>query len=103
MPRNPVANPDPNNGSNWRASAQPLGSPGSDDPDPAIPSVSINEVLTASLSPLMDSIELFDQPGDRLGQDIDGEGLGRGYRPEADWSPLIAGLTLLPLFDYFLQ
>src|SRR5439155_685771 len=59
VPKNAVANPDPNNGANWRASAQPLGSPGADDPASGIPPVVINEALTASVPPLVDTIELY--------------------------------------------
>ncbi|HXJ55797.1 MAG TPA: lamin tail domain-containing protein [Verrucomicrobiae bacterium] len=44
--------------SDWRASALPLGSPGADDIDPELPPVLINEVLTASLLPAVDWIEL---------------------------------------------
>ncbi len=43
----------------WRASAQPNGSPGSDDPDPAIPCIRINEILTHSEPPQTDAIEFF--------------------------------------------
>ena len=39
VPRNPNANPNPDNPTNWRASTNPGGSPGSDDPPPAIPAV----------------------------------------------------------------
>jgi hypothetical protein len=49
----------PDRGSNWRASTVPGGSPGADDPVPQIPAVVINEVLSASVPPLLDQVELF--------------------------------------------
>ncbi|HEY5914750.1 MAG TPA: lamin tail domain-containing protein [Verrucomicrobiae bacterium] len=48
----------PDKGSNWRASAYPGGSPGTDDPPLAIPPVVINEVLAHTDPPLLDTIEL---------------------------------------------
>jgi len=58
VPKDPVANPDPSNGAELAGSAQPFGSPGADDPEPAIAPVLINEALTASVPPELDSIEL---------------------------------------------
>lgn len=49
----------PDRGPNWRASALPGGSPGADDPAPTIAGVVINEVLSASVPPLVDVVELF--------------------------------------------
>lgn len=49
----------PDRGLNWRASALPGGSPGADDPTPNFPRVVINEVLSASVPPLVDEVELF--------------------------------------------
>ncbi|MBM3845222.1 MAG: hypothetical protein FJ405_02910, partial [Verrucomicrobia bacterium] len=44
----------------WRASASPEGSPGGSDPVPsALPPVVINEVLTHTLLPNVDAVELF--------------------------------------------
>lgn len=62
VPINPNANPDINEGRNWRNSTFVGGSPGADDPAPAIAPVLINEVLTASVLPQLDTIELFN-PG----------------------------------------
>lgn len=59
VPVNPNFNPDPNSAENWRASAAPGGSPGADDPSPAIPPVLINEILTHTDPPLTDAVELF--------------------------------------------
>jgi hypothetical protein len=59
VPKNPNANPDPDNPANWRASSNPGGSPGADDPESTIPPLLINEVLTASTPPAVDAIELF--------------------------------------------
>ena len=60
--RNPGAAPAPEDGTKWRASTSPGGSPGADDPTPASASVVINEVLTHTDPPQVDSIELFN-PG----------------------------------------
>jgi hypothetical protein len=59
VPRNPGLTQAPDNGADWRASTNPGGSPGADDPAPIIPSIVINEVLTASVPPAVDRIELF--------------------------------------------
>ena len=63
VPRNPNANPDHGSPSNWRASTNPGGSPGSDDPTSTIPPVLVNEVLTATTLPAVDAIELFNPNG----------------------------------------
>jgi hypothetical protein len=47
------------NPANWRGSSAIYGSPGADDSAPAFPAVLINEVLTHSVSPQVDAIELF--------------------------------------------
>jgi hypothetical protein len=62
VPQNPNANPDPDNPVHWRASSQPGGSPGADDPMPNIPAVQISEALTHADLPQLDAIELFN-PG----------------------------------------
>jgi len=62
VPVNPNANPDANEGRNWRNSTLVGGSPGADDPAPTIAPVLVNEVLTASILPQLDAIELFN-PG----------------------------------------
>ncbi len=49
----------PDRGNRWRASTNPGGSPGADDPPPFIAPIVINEVLTHTDPPLKDSIELF--------------------------------------------
>ena len=59
VPRDPNANPDPDDPLNWRASAVIGGSPGADDPPSLIPPVKVNEVLSASVTPQVDTIELF--------------------------------------------
>ncbi len=56
-----AANPD--RASSWRASTQPGGSPGADDPAPTTPPVLINEALTASVLPEVDRVELFNPTG----------------------------------------
>lgn len=57
----PQGNSDPDRGNAWRASAETGGSPGSDDA-PVDFAVVINEILTNSASPAVDTIELFN-PG----------------------------------------
>lgn len=50
---------DPTQFSTWRASAQRLGSPGADDPEPNIPPLLINELRSRSVGELRDSVEIF--------------------------------------------
>jgi len=63
VPRNPGLTQAPDNGADWRASTNPGGSPGGDDPAPVIPPIVINEILTASVPPAVDRIELFNPTG----------------------------------------
>jgi hypothetical protein len=49
----------PDKGGRWRASAEVGGSPGADDPSPGIAPIVINEILTHTDPPQMDSLELF--------------------------------------------
>ena len=70
VPVHPNANPDPDAGRSWRASALLNGSPGADDPTPTIPPVVVNEGLTASLPPAGDAIELFNPTAARA--DLEG-------------------------------
>jgi hypothetical protein len=51
--------PNSDDGAHWRASSTMGGSPGADDPEPAIAPVLVNEVLTHSLLPEVDWIELY--------------------------------------------
>jgi hypothetical protein len=62
VPVHPDANLDANEGRNWRNSTFLGGSPGADDPAPVIATVLVNEVLTASVHPQLDTIELYN-PG----------------------------------------
>lgn len=62
VPRSLNPELDFNNPANWRASASPGGSPGRDDPPASLPAVVINEVLTHTDPPALDSIELHN-PG----------------------------------------
>jgi hypothetical protein len=57
--KNPGVKQAPNNGAEWRASAQPGGSPGADDPAANIPAIVVNEVMANSPTPLVDTIELY--------------------------------------------
>jgi hypothetical protein len=56
---NPNLNPDPNNSVNWRASTAIGGSPGADDAPSNVPRVLINEALTHTDPPQLDTIELY--------------------------------------------
>ncbi len=64
VPLNPAVYPSSDRGDRWRASAQPGGSPGADDPPPTIPAIVVNEVLAAPPgaspgAPASDAIELY--------------------------------------------
>ena len=59
VPVNPNLNPDPNNAANWRASSAIGGSPGADDPASNISPIFINEALTHTDPPQVDSVELY--------------------------------------------
>ncbi len=59
VPRNAATNLNSDHGAHWRASTALGGSPGTDDPAPVIAPVLINEVLTHTDLPAVDSIELF--------------------------------------------
>lgn len=52
---------DPNDGIYWRASSAEGGSPGSEDPEPAVTGVFINEILAHTDLPEVDSIEIYNQ------------------------------------------
>ena len=54
---------DLNRALHWRAGSAPGGSPGADDPEPTIPRVRINEVLTATDAPGGDFVELYNPTG----------------------------------------
>jgi hypothetical protein len=59
VPVQPNANPDPSDALNWRASAVVGGSPGQDDPAKDIPRILVNEALTHTDLPELDSVELY--------------------------------------------
>jgi hypothetical protein len=56
---NPVLGGDPDDPARWRASALPGGSPGADDPPVNVAPVVVNEVLTHTDPPQVDTVELF--------------------------------------------
>lgn len=58
VPVNPDLNPAPDDAGNWRASSQIGGSPGRDDAPANLPPVLVNEVLTHTDPPQLDTIEL---------------------------------------------
>ena len=58
---------DPGDGANWSVSRSILGSPGTSEPDPAaVPDVYVNEVLSNSIAPQVDAIELHNPSVDDL-------------------------------------
>ncbi len=59
VPLNPNLNPDPSSALNWRSSASIGGSPGADDPPSFLPRILVNEALTHTDLPQLDSIELY--------------------------------------------
>ncbi len=59
VPRNPGASQAPDRGGQWRASTNPGGSPGADDPAPTVPEIVIDEILTHTDLPQKDAIELY--------------------------------------------
>ncbi|MBN2506653.1 MAG: lamin tail domain-containing protein [Verrucomicrobia bacterium] len=59
VPRHARAPDNSDEGTHWRASALPGGSPGADDPEPDVPPVLINELLTHTLPPDLDAVELY--------------------------------------------
>lgn len=63
VPKQPGVSQAPDNGAKWRASAFTGGSPGADDPNPNIPPIVINEILTHTDPPEKDSIELYNPTG----------------------------------------
>ncbi len=70
VPLNPGLTQAPDEGAKWRASSQPGGSPGADDPSAGIPSIVINEVLAHTDPPQVDTIELYNPAGTNV--DISG-------------------------------
>ena len=59
VPVNPNLNPNPDSPLNWRASSVIGGSPGTDDPSPNIARILVNEALTHTDLPQLDSVELY--------------------------------------------
>jgi hypothetical protein len=59
VPMNPNFNADPNSAAYWRASSMIGGSPGADDPALNVARVLINEALTHTDPPQLDSVELY--------------------------------------------
>jgi hypothetical protein len=70
VPVDPNQNSNPDDPSNWRASASVGGSPGADDPEPTVPVVFVTEALAHTDLPLRDAIEIHnpnDSPVDITG------------------------------------
>jgi hypothetical protein len=70
VPKQPGLSQAPDNGASWRSSTSAGGSPGADDPAPNIPPIVINELLTHTDPPEMDSVELYNPTGTNV--DISG-------------------------------
>ncbi|MDD3276578.1 MAG: lamin tail domain-containing protein, partial [Kiritimatiellales bacterium] len=64
VPSNPDSSADPDLAAEWRASANPNGSPGTDDPSPEVTVILVNEVLTHTDQPERDTIELYNPNGE---------------------------------------
>jgi hypothetical protein len=63
VPKQPGLLQAPDDGAKWRASAAVGGSPGADDPDPNIAPIVVNELLTHTDPPEVDTVELFNPTG----------------------------------------
>lgn len=92
---------EPNDGRQWRASTAAGGSPGADDPLPTVPPIVINEILTHTDLPQLDSIELFNPTSAAVA-------LGGWYLTDDSAAPLkfrIPDGTTLPAgaFRYFTE
>ncbi|MFM1768914.1 MAG: hypothetical protein RJA22_1443 [Verrucomicrobiota bacterium] len=92
VPASAGAGPNTDDGARWRASRDPGGSPGADDPEPAHPPIRVNEVLSRSELPAVDWIELFNPTAAAV--HLGGWFLGddgaepRKYRiPDGTWIP----------------
>ena len=59
VPRSLSANLNSDQGEHWRASANAGGSPGADDPAVNIAAIVVNEALSNSATPFVDTVELF--------------------------------------------
>jgi hypothetical protein len=59
VPVNPGVSQAPDKGNRWRASTNPGGSPGADDPAPTLAAIVISEVLAHTDPPQKDAIELY--------------------------------------------
>ncbi len=59
VPVNPNSNPNPDNPSYWRASANVGGSPGADDPTAPTPPLVLSEFLATAVAPQVNAIEIF--------------------------------------------
>jgi len=63
VPSNPDSSANPDLAAEWRASANPNGSPGTDDPSPEVTIIRVNEALTHTDQPERDMIELYNPNG----------------------------------------
>jgi hypothetical protein len=63
---NPNSNTNPDNPTSWRASTNPGGSPGADDPSSTIARVVVNEVLTHTDPPMVDYVELYNPTANQV-------------------------------------
>ncbi len=91
-------------GQHWRASRNPGGSPGADDPEPDLPAIWINELSSRSTPPAVDWIELFNPnptPVDIGGWFLSDDGaLPRKYRFPAGTTVPAEGYRLFTETDF---
>jgi hypothetical protein len=93
---NPGISPAPDKAEKWRASTHPGGSPGADDPAPALPGIVVNEVLANSPAPLLDTLELYNSTA----SDVDISGWLITNDPDVPQKYRIPNRTVLPEGGY---
>jgi hypothetical protein len=96
VPKQPGVSQAPDNGASWRASATLGGSPGADDPNPNIPPVVVNEILSHTDPPERDSMELYNPTGTNA--DISGWYLSDDSNTPKKYR--IANATIIPAGGY---
>ncbi|HEY0549067.1 MAG TPA: lamin tail domain-containing protein, partial [Verrucomicrobiae bacterium] len=93
VPINPGVSQAPDDGTKWRASRFIGGSPGADDPTPGTAPIVINEILTHTTLPFVDTIELFNPTGTNVnigGWFLSDDSIPKKYRI-ANGTTILAG------------
>ncbi|MCW5555331.1 MAG: lamin tail domain-containing protein [Verrucomicrobiae bacterium] len=98
VPKQPGLTQAPDQGDRWRASALSGGSPGANDPEPIIPPILVNEILTHTDLPQRDAVELHNPTGADV--DLSGWWLTDDAATPAKYRIPIG--TLLPAGGYIL-